>query len=77
MPVVPANLQCGYRRRIHLVLRREGDGYQAGYIAVDNRSLVPVKSCPIFTEHNDPILEFKKSADSLNPMILLTRKSPC
>lgn len=54
-PVVRANLQWSYRRRIHLVLKSHQNGFQAGYIAVDHKSLVAVNSCPIFTESQDPI----------------------
>lgn len=54
-PVVPALQQWNYRRRINLVLRPDGDAFQAGY-TTDNRSLVAVEQCPIFADSADPIV---------------------
>jgi 23S rRNA (uracil1939-C5)-methyltransferase len=54
--IVPAHMQWSYRRHVTLHLRPKQTGFQAGYIAVDNRSLVVVQTCPIFNEKEDPVL---------------------
>lgn len=54
-PVRPAHSQWEYRRRISLVLKKQTVGFLPGYIGIDHHSLVPVGSCVIFTEPNDPI----------------------
>lgn len=64
-PVTPANLQWAYRRRVNLVLRRHEDAFQAGYVATDNKSLVVVENCPIFTKEKDPILKAVQEISSL------------
>lgn len=56
-PVTPAHPQWNYRRHINLVLRKHQNHFQAGYIATDNKSLITIKSCPIFADANDPVLE--------------------
>lgn len=55
--VKPAHLQWAYRRRVNLVLKRNQDAFQAGYIATDGTSLVPVENCPIFANANDPVIK--------------------
>lgn len=55
--VKPANLQWAYRRRVNLVLRRNQDAFQAGYIATDGTSLVAVENCPIFANEQDPVIK--------------------
>ncbi len=55
--VKPANLQWAYRRRVNLVLRRNQDAFQAGYIAIDGTSLVAVENCPIFANEKDPVIK--------------------
>lgn len=42
-----------YRRHITLTLK-EG---KLGYYALDNRTVIPVKECPIFTSKEDPIFD--------------------
>jgi 23S rRNA (uracil1939-C5)-methyltransferase len=56
-PVIPATQQWAYRRHIHLRLQSHKDFYKAGYIALDNVSLIPVQECQIFIEKNHPLLE--------------------
>lgn len=56
-PVMPANQQWGYRRRINLILRPYEESFQVGYIALDNKSLVSIESCSIFVENDDPIIK--------------------
>lgn len=54
--ILPASENWTYRRHITLHLRPIGEGFEAGYIGQDNRSLVVVKECPIFADSSDPIL---------------------
>lgn len=56
-PLMPANLRWGYRRRVNLVLKCHHYTFQAGYIATDNKSLIAIENCPIFTNEKDPILK--------------------
>ena len=56
-PVTPSNIEWSYRRRISLQLSPNEKGYRAGYITVDNKSLLEIDSCPIFTSDDDPILK--------------------
>ena len=56
-PVIPAKLNWAYRRHITLKIRPEGDTLVAGYIAVDNHSLIPVQHCPIFIPESDPSIQ--------------------
>ncbi len=66
LPVVGAEQQWAYRRHITLKLRPMGDAFEAGYVAIDNVSLIKVKQCPIFVEINDTILqEVQQVAQSL------------
>lgn len=55
-PVVAATDQWAYRRRINLVIKPKGNIYQAGYISVDNTSLLPTTECPIFAPIDDPVI---------------------
>lgn len=55
--IKPASVNWAYRRHITLHLRPKDAGFVAGYIGQDNYSLVAVKTCPIFNETHDPILE--------------------
>lgn len=55
--VAPASLKWAYRRHITLHLRPKDKGFEAGYIAQDNTSLVVVQTCPIFNELHHPILQ--------------------
>jgi len=55
-PVLAAEQQWGYRRRISLILRPHHGTYHAGYIALDNHSLIPIAQCPIFIPQEDSLL---------------------
>lgn len=55
--VVPAAQNWEYRRHIDLHLQVIKTHYHAGYIAIDNRSLVEVDQCVIFTAQEEKILE--------------------
>lgn len=55
--MIPAKQNWSYRRHISLHLKPYQEAFQAGYVSVDNHSLVQVNSCPIFTELSNPILE--------------------
>lgn len=57
LPVIPATLNWAYRRHITLKIRYEGDFLAAGYIAVDNISLINIEHCPIFIPENDPTIQ--------------------
>lgn len=54
--ITPASLQWAYRRHITLTLTPREVGYEAGYISVDNKSVIPVKCCPIFVSEENPII---------------------
>jgi 23S rRNA (uracil1939-C5)-methyltransferase len=53
----PSRTPWGYRRRIHLTLHPTQNGFITGYIGQDNRSLVQVDQCPIFTSPDDPVIK--------------------
>lgn len=55
--ITPARLMWAYRRHITLHLRPHKEGFEAGYISNDNRSLVVIKTCPIFNPKGDPVIE--------------------
>jgi 23S rRNA (uracil1939-C5)-methyltransferase len=55
-PVIPASQQWAYRRRISLSLAPHHGRLIAGYMAIDNVSLVQVQQCPIFCIPSDPII---------------------
>lgn len=52
-PVVPAQQNWAYRRHITLKIRSEGKALVAGYVAMDNKSLIQVEHCPIFISESD------------------------
>lgn len=54
---VPAKLQWCYRRHITLTLVPRNGTYSAGYIEMDNHSLIEVQHCPIFNIQSDPIIQ--------------------
>ena len=56
-PVVPATPHWAYRRHIDLHLQPTDKGYRAGYIEVDNRSLIEVEECVIFLPQENPLLK--------------------
>lgn len=65
-PVEPAKEQWSYRRHITLNLRPSLQGYEVGYVAADNYSLLCVEQCPIFTSKDNPIFkQIKEIARSL------------
>lgn len=55
--IVPAHLKWAYRRHITLHLKPAGQGFEAGYIGVDHRSLVVIQNCPIFNDPHDSIVK--------------------
>lgn len=55
VPVTPAKLQWHYRRHIRLKLKKEAEGFVAGYTSCDNVSFIPVSQCPIFLPSQDPL----------------------
>ncbi len=55
--VIPATQNWEYRRHIDLNLHVVKNHYQAGYIGIDNHSLIEVNQCVIFTPAEDKILE--------------------
>jgi 23S rRNA (uracil1939-C5)-methyltransferase len=55
--IVPASMNWAYRRHITLHLRPKEEGFEAGYISYDNRSLIVVQTCPIFNEPHHPIIK--------------------
>lgn len=57
LPITPAPENWSYRRHITLHLRPKEEGFEAGYIAQDNRSLVIVQTCPIFNKPQHSILQ--------------------
>lgn len=55
--IVSTDLIWSYRRKISLVIKPKGDHFEAGYISCDQKTLVVINQCPIFTSNKDPILE--------------------
>lgn len=54
-----------YRTHIRLNLRRKGAGFQMGYIAMDNHSLVEPSTCPIFSNNEDLFHNLKEELAAL------------
>jgi 23S rRNA (uracil1939-C5)-methyltransferase len=55
--VVPSEAQWAYRRHITLSLRPNHEGtLTAGYIALDQHSLLSIQQCPIFAAPENPII---------------------
>ena len=54
-PVVAATQQWTYRRHIHLSLRPYEGVFQAGYTAIDNKTLLPIMQCQIFLPPDNEI----------------------
>lgn len=52
----PAERQWHYRRHIHLTLQTFQNRLQAGYIADDHHTFLPINVCPIFVSIEDPII---------------------
>jgi len=55
--IIPASMNWAYRRHITLHLKPSNETFEAGYITLDNESLVVVNTCPIFNDSHVPILE--------------------
>jgi 23S rRNA (uracil1939-C5)-methyltransferase len=55
--VISANTNWAYRRHIKLTVRKKGAGLEAGYISLDNKTLLMLTHCPIFNTAEDPIVE--------------------
>lgn len=55
--IVKAEQMWAYRRHITLHLRPSKGDFEAGYIGTDHHSLVPINTCPIFNQPNDPIIQ--------------------
>lgn len=55
--VHPAPKEFEYRRKVCLHFRFEEGIWILGYYERDNKSLIQIKSCPIFCEKKDPIFE--------------------
>lgn len=53
--IVPTEQQWAYRRHIHLTLKPTQHGFEMGYIGYDNKTMVPIRICPIFTEKETPL----------------------
>lgn len=55
--VIPSPDPWAYRRHVRLHLRVHHGHFKAGYICVDNHTLLSVRQCPIFSPQSDPIFE--------------------
>lgn len=64
LTVLPAKEQLHYRRHIRLNLRKEGDGFKAGYIGCKPPYFIPVVKCPIFIPTEGTLLE------NLEPLLM-------
>lgn len=63
----PAKTIWGYRRHITLTLEPAPKGFKAGYITLDNSSLLEVEQCPIFLTEDNSIFEIvAEMAKALN-----------
>lgn len=49
-PVIPASQNWEYRRHVTLTLLPEQDHFTMGYMGIDNKTVIPVTRCPIFSE---------------------------
>lgn len=58
--VTPATKQWAYRRHIRLHLKKESNGFSAGYYALDNRTHIPIQQCPIFTDPDSKLFSHIK-----------------
>lgn len=56
-PVIPAALNWAYRRHITLKIRPEEGDLKIGYIEVDQQTVLPVESCPIFISDQDAAIK--------------------
>lgn len=57
LPIQAAEQRWAYRRHVTLHLKAHDGYFKAGYITVDNTSLLQIQTCPIFNEPQDPIIK--------------------
>lgn len=57
LSIVPADQKWAYRRHVTLHLKPHLKSFEAGYIGVDNKSLVVIQHCPIFNREEDPVIQ--------------------
>lgn len=62
--IIPSKPHWHYRRYITLQLRPTLQGYECGYVAIDNSTLVGIDQCPIFLEGEHPIFLLLKTLAS-------------
>ena len=53
----PCHLKVGLQKACDIHLKPFEGFFEAGYIAIDNQSLVVIRTCPIFNQPNDTIME--------------------
>lgn len=56
-PVIPAMRSRAYRRHITLKIVAEDHTLNAGYVSIDNKSLIRVEHCPIFIPEEDSCIQ--------------------
>lgn len=56
-PVIGAELNWNYRKHITLKIKPYETYLIAGYVTIDNQTLLPVKHCPIFIPDHDPVIQ--------------------
>lgn len=56
-PVIPATLNWAYRRHVTLKIRPEEGHLKIGYIEVDQHTVLPIESCPIFISDHDTAIK--------------------
>lgn len=59
-PTKASTNEWTYRRHISLTLKPSQNGYEAGYIGFDNKSLLQPAACPIFIKEDIPIFNLVK-----------------
>lgn len=79
--IAPSKNPWEYRRHITLHLSQIQNSIQAGYIEIDNKTLLPVNVCPIFCSMEDLILIHlqkivKKLDDSISGRVTLFKANP-
>ncbi|MCK4934761.1 MAG: class I SAM-dependent RNA methyltransferase, partial [Simkaniaceae bacterium] len=56
-PIIPTSLKWGYRKHITVNLRKSGKGFIAGFIQLDNTSLLQIQACHIFPHEGTTIFK--------------------
>lgn len=56
-PVEPAKINWAYRRHVTLKIKAEEKTLSAGYVAMDNLSILRIEHCPIFISENNPAIQ--------------------